>query len=188
MELTPLRELVFLLEEPSAKDLLKGLLPRIISPAWTVRYIVFEGKQALEKRMMVKLSTWLTPGTLFVILRDQDSGNCVEIKDGLAAKCLEAGKGDALVRIACRELESWVVGDLEAFAEEFSCPQASRRKRQRKFQQPDNLGSPVEELRKFVPSYQKRDGARRMGHLLNPESNRSVSFRVFCDGVRRIAR
>lgn len=37
--------LVFLLEEPSAKIMLEGVLPRVLPPEVDVHYIVFEGKQ-----------------------------------------------------------------------------------------------------------------------------------------------
>jgi hypothetical protein len=54
------------------------------------------------------------PDSFFVVLRDQDSGDCLEIKERLMALCGRAGKEDALVRIACRELESFYLGDLKA--------------------------------------------------------------------------
>ena len=40
--------LVFLLEEPSAREMLKGSLPRVLPDAVQVRYVVFEGKHDLE--------------------------------------------------------------------------------------------------------------------------------------------
>lgn len=43
-----MKHLVFLLEEPSAKEMLNGLLPRLL-PGLSYRCIVFEGKQDLEK-------------------------------------------------------------------------------------------------------------------------------------------
>ena len=55
-----------------------------------------------------------------------------------------------------------------------------------KYRDPDALGNPVQELRLLVPGYQKIDGARRMGARLDPRSNTSVSFRAFCEGIRRI--
>lgn len=36
--------LVCLLEEPSAKEMLEGILPRFIDDGITVKYIVFEGR------------------------------------------------------------------------------------------------------------------------------------------------
>lgn len=48
------------------------------------------------------------------MLRDKDSGDCVETKNRLAGICRDAGKPNALIRIACHELESWYLGDLSA--------------------------------------------------------------------------
>ncbi len=38
-------ELVFLLEEPSARAMLEGLLPRLLPDGLPIRFIVFEGKK-----------------------------------------------------------------------------------------------------------------------------------------------
>ena len=178
------RDLVFLLEEPSAKDLLEGLLPRLVKGTWIPRFLVFEGKQDLEKRMVRRLRHYRKPQTRFVVMRDQDSGDCASVKGGLVARCDEAGRPETLVRIACRELEAWILGDLEAFAEEFDRPAAARAAT--KYLDPDAVEKPVDVLRKFHPEYQKRDGARRMGIVLDPRRNRSVSFRVFCSGIRKL--
>ena len=75
-------DLVFLLEERSMKELLEVLLPRIIPETVTFKCIHHEGKQDLEKSIPRKLKAWKTAGR-FVIIRDQDSGDCVEIKNNL---------------------------------------------------------------------------------------------------------
>ena len=48
------KELVFLLEEVSAKVMLESLLPRILNPCIRPRLIAFDGKQDLEKQMVKK--------------------------------------------------------------------------------------------------------------------------------------
>lgn len=181
-----MREVVFLLEEPSARRLLEELLPRILPADVHLRFIVFQGKQDLEKGMARKLRAWQTPNSKFVVLRDQDTDNCKNVKALLQQKCVEGGKTDALVRVACRELEAWILGDLTAFALEFDVPRAAKLKNKGKFANPDHLTKPVDELRKLYPLYQKVDGARRMGKVLDRERNQSASFRNFCDGVSRL--
>lgn len=47
----------FFLEELSAAEMLKGLLPRLLPADADTRYIVFEGKQDLEKNLEKKLKT-----------------------------------------------------------------------------------------------------------------------------------
>lgn len=174
--------LVLLLEEPSAKDLLQGLLPRLVPEGTSITYLVFEGKQDLEAQLTRKLRGWRIKDSAFVVLRDQDAGDCRAVKARLISRVQHSGK-TALVRVACRELESWIVGDWHAVAKAFDKPQLAAQALKETFRDPDQLVHPVESLRSFLPEYQKRDGARRVGPLLDPTRNRSKSFRVFCAGV-----
>ena len=69
--------LVFILEGRSVRVLLETLLPRVLPmEKLQVRYVVFEGKQDLHKQLVRKMRLWRTPNTQFVVLRDQDSGDC----------------------------------------------------------------------------------------------------------------
>lgn len=183
-----MRPLVFLLEEPSAQDALEGFLPSILPGNAEVRYLVFEGKQDLEKRMVRTMRAWQQADARFVVMRDQDSGDCKLIKRGLLDRCREAGRADrAVVRIACRELESWFLGDWRAVGQAFNSPKLAALGGKAIYRDPDRLGSPVAELRKFISTYQKRDGARRIGPYLKVDSNRSHSFAIFAEAVRRLA-
>lgn len=102
-----MRTVLFCLEEPSAKEMLRGILPRLLPPGVTPRYLVFRGKQDLEKQLVKRLRGWRQPNTTFVVMRDQDSGDCKIIKEKLTNLCVEAGRDTALIRIACHELESF---------------------------------------------------------------------------------
>jgi hypothetical protein len=83
---------VFFLEEPSAKEMLQGVLHRILPDEILIRYVVFQGKQDLEKNLKIKLRAWTLPNCSFVVMRDQDSGDCKEIKEKLANICEKAGR------------------------------------------------------------------------------------------------
>ena len=181
-----MKTIVFLLEEPSAQDALQGLLPSILPPEVTPEYLVFEGKQDLEKRMVRRIRGWLTPNSVFMVLRDQDSGDCQVIKKKLSSLCQEAGRPEVVVRIACRTLESWFVGDWDSVSAAFNQPKLANLKRKAIYQNPDRLGNPVIELRKVIPEYQKRDGARRIGRHLDLTRNRSRSFQVFIEAVSNL--
>lgn len=104
--------LVFLLEEPSAEAMLEALLPRILPDGYLYQFVVFEGKSDLEKRLVMRLREWRKPDCRFIVMRDKDSDICTEVKAGLRQKCREGQHPEALVRIACCELESWYLGDL----------------------------------------------------------------------------
>lgn len=74
-------KLVFLLEEPSTKYLLDELLPRILPEGVLFQTIPHNGKHALEKSIPRKLRGWNEPGDIrFVILHDQDTKDCHELK------------------------------------------------------------------------------------------------------------
>jgi hypothetical protein len=94
-----MKTLVFFLEEPSAKEMLAGVLPRILPENIQIRYVVFRGKQDLEKNIKRKLRGWRAPDSVFVVMRDQDSGDCKAVKSRLANLCGEAGREDTLVRV-----------------------------------------------------------------------------------------
>jgi hypothetical protein len=178
--------MVFLLEEPSARDLLQGLLPRILPPGIHVQYLVFEGKQDLEKQLVGKMKGWRVPESAFVVLRDQDAADCHDVKRRLTDLVQQSGRRPSLVRVACRELESWVIGDWQAVADAFEQPKLAAQSVKEAHREPDRIVRPVETLRQFVPEYQKRDGARRIGLLLDPARNRSRSFVAFCAGIAKL--
>ncbi|WP_238551834.1 DUF4276 family protein [Candidatus Symbiobacter mobilis] len=167
-----------MLEEPSAKDFLEGILSGILPGGTTVHFLVFEGKQDLEKQLVRRIKGWLLPNSQFIVMRDQDSGECTVIKQRLQSLCTLAGRPETVVRIACRELEAFFTGDWQAVAQAFDKPNLAANDRKAKFRNPDVLGSPSQELRRAIPHYQKRDGARRITAYLVPDRNRSNSFRV----------
>lgn len=175
--------LVFLLEESSMKAFLEGLLPRLLPPDVAHRLIPHEGKADLERSIPRKLRAWQDPAARFVVVRDQDSGNCVAVKARLSALCAQAGRPDTVVRIACRELEAWYLADLRAVDAAYGT-RLARRQEKRKYRAPDTLGTPSKELRALVPTFGKVDGGRRLGPLVDLDNVRSPSFAHFVRAVR----
>ena len=180
--------LAFFLEEPSAREMLKGLLPRILPARVTVQYVVFEGKRDLDKNLVRRLRGWRKPDTAFVVLQDQDATDCKTLKERLVGKCKEAGKSSAVVRIVCRELESWYFGDLPAVEQGLELDNLRRYAGRSKYRVPDSIHSPSLELKKITHGvYQKVSGSREIGSRMSIEGNRSHSFHVFIAAVRQIA-
>jgi len=180
-------ELVILLEEPSAKAMLEGVLPRLLGDDVGVVYVVFEGKQDLEKRLPRRLRAWQNPHARFLVMRDQDSGNCYEIKRKLIGICEEAGRPDALVRVACHELESFYLGDLQAVASTIGPNTLARQQNNAKYRDPDRLNNAAQELKRIAKSYQKLSGSRAIGAVLSLDGNRSRSFNQLIGGIKRLA-
>lgn len=183
--------LVFLLEEPSMKHLLAGLLPRLM-PGWVegehFLCVPHEGKSDLDRSVPRKLAAWQVPGDRFVVLRDNDAAACEEVKARLVKLCTDSGRPDTLVRLACQELEAWYLGDLEALAAAYDEPKLCGPAMRKRFVDPDAWQKPSVEVQRVLPQFQKGQGARRMGIALrDAHESRSRSFQVFVAGVRRLA-
>lgn len=182
-----MKELVFLLEEPSARAMLEGLLPRLTPQGLSIRYIVFEGKSDLETQIVRRLRNYRVPDARFVILRDKDAADCHSVKTTLVAKCKQAKRSNTLVRIACHELESWYLADLAAVGHALNIKGLAAKQNRSKYRNPDTLANPAQELAKLTGRlYQKVSDSRNIGRNLDPENKRSRSFAVFVAGVRRL--
>ncbi len=184
-----MKELVFLLEEPSAKAMLESLLPRILSQDIQFRCISFEGKQDLERQLVRKIRAYCNDQARFIVMRDQDSHpDCAVLKRRLLDLCNDAGKVDrCLVRIACMELETFYLADLLAVEQGLQLAGLAAQQQTRKFRAPDLLGSPSMELKTLTKQrYEKIAGSRAIGRHLKLDNERSPSFRNLIAAIRRM--
>lgn len=182
-------ELVFMLEEASARAMLEGLLPKVLPAGIVPRYVVFEGKQDLEKQLVRKIRGYRNPNARFVVMRDQDSNpDCKAVKGKLSELCRQAGKPTALVRIACRELESFYLGDLAAVERGLDITGLVRHQTNKLFRDPDRIGAPSKELKALTKGlYQKVGSSRDIGPHLDLDNTRSASFHNLVAGIRRVS-
>jgi hypothetical protein len=180
-------ELVFFLEEESAKALIEQIFPLLIPEGSQVRpcFIVFEGRQDLEKQLPKKLRGYLNPRARFIVMRDQDQTDCRKTKKFLAALCARAGRPQATVRIACRELEAFYLGDLLAVESGLGLSGLAGKQNKAKFRAPDRLAFPSRELEKLTGNtYQKVAGSRAIAPHLNLRAPRSKSFHHLLQAIR----
>ena len=184
-----MKELVFLLEESSAKAMLESLLPRILDAGIKPRLLAFEGKQDLEKQMVRKMRSYINPHARFIVMRDQDAmPDCRVIKEELLARCAEAGRqGVSLVRIACRELESFYLADLAAVELGLGIKGLAKQQGIAKFKNSDFYPNPSKELLDLTKQrYQKVSGSREIGKHLDVSNERSSSFKNLIVGIKRM--
>jgi hypothetical protein len=179
--------LVFFLEEESAKALLEKIFPRLIPEGGQVhpRFIVFEGKQDLEKQLLRRLQGYVNPRARFIVMRDQDQSDCRKAKRSLVALCASAGRPQTTVRIACHELEAFYLGDLLAVEMGLGITGLAAKQNKAKFREPDRLPSPSKELEKLTSKrYQKVSGSRAIAAHLDLQTPRSRSFRHLIQAIR----
>lgn len=182
--------LVFMLEEESAKHLLEALLPKILSefPFVEYRCIPHQGRDDLRKSIPRKLRGWLDPGTFFVILHDQDAHDCRKLKQELQDICAKQSKHPPLIRIACRELEAWYFGDLDAVEKAFPKFKAAQHRKKAKYRNPDNIARPSKELQSIIKGFHKGNVAREVARHMNIENNASKSFNHLVTGLQKLVR
>lgn len=179
-------KVIFLLEEPSMQILLEGILPRLF-PSLNFQCLAYSGKYDLDRNIVNVLRTWREPDTRFVIVRDNDNGDCLALKDRLHGLCQQGGRNDTLIRIVCQELEAWYLGEPNAMADAFGNESLRRIGNRAKYRNPDTLQNPSNDIKSLAPGFGKVGAARRMAEHLTREGNRSRSFAVFLDGVAALA-
>lgn len=181
--------IVFLLEEPSMVELLRGVLPKVF-PDWVENQhwiaVPHSGKSDLEASVPRKLRAWNVPGDRFVIMRDNDGGDCRAHKQRLLGLAAVRPADQVLVRIVCQELEGWFLGDLEAVAQAYPVADRQLKARPRKYHDPDRMTNASDELRLLTEVPGKVGRAKTISAHLSIEANLSRSFQVFIAGLKRI--
>lgn len=181
-------DVVFFLEEASARVLLEGVWPRLVGPELQVQpqYRVFDGKQDLERQLEKKLRGFLNRGARIIVMRDQDRDlDCQIVKRHLMEICEHAGRPEAVVRIACHELEAFYLGDLLAVERGLDIPGLAAQQERAKFRNPDRLSNPSKELKGLTGKrYQKVSGSRAIAPHLDLAHPRSRSFQHLIQAIR----
>lgn len=129
-----------------------------------------------------------------IVIIDQDKQGCKELKTRIVVK-MQKCACDYKVRIACYELESWFLGDMDAIAK--CSPQFKPKSLQnkKKYRNIDSVEKPSNVIEKIVPQWKndyasKPKFAEKMAKIISLEprnreqSNRSHSFHVFLETLK----
>lgn len=171
--------IVILTEEPSMRAALETLFAkhwpeRARGVDWLV--ISHEGKADLERKMEEKMRCWNAGEPYFIVLRDNDGGDCLVLNARLRAKAIASGKSHQ-IRIVCQELESWLLVDPEAVRAAY--PRCRFPEDVAKYREPDRLGNASQILGELTGDRAKVPRARLIVMHWNPTKNRSRSFQAF---------
>lgn len=180
-------------EEPSAKIVLDVLIPKIIPEGVFYQVHSHQGKQDLEHAIKTTVpSISKIPGARILIVRDQDSGDCKKVKQHI--KNIIRGKSHAptLVRIVCRELETWFLGDLKAVSHAYPRVKPQHYVNKADFRNVDAIQNTNEFLLAIIPEYGDRislpklEVAESIAPYLYLENNSSESFNQFISGIEKL--
>lgn len=150
-------------EEPSAKNVFEIILPKILPADVSYRVYPHQGKQDLEKALRSTVpSISRISGSKILITRDQDSGDCVDIKNLMFEVLKENCQCDFFIRIICRELESWFLGDLLAVQLAYPRFKPDQYQNKADFRNVDKISHPNKYLLKIIPEYSDRENLPKL--------------------------
>jgi hypothetical protein len=188
-----------LVEEPSAEVVLRHLLPRIV-PDCPFEIVTFRGKHDLLRKLPQRLrdysSYWSETNLRVVVLLDRDGDDCVLLKAELEriARDSHLPSQAVLFRIVIEELEAWFLGDVPAVCRAYPRLPPSLGQ-QDGYRDPDAIRGTWEALERVL----RKHGYHRKGLAkyvaagdvaphMDVDNNRSRSFQVFRDGLRRLVK
>lgn len=176
-----------LVEEKTMANFLKIILPKVLPHYYILEENCFirihEGKQHLLKSIPKKIKAYCgySQEVKVMIVLDQDSENCIKLKSKIESQ-IDASKIKCLIRIACRELENWYLGDLYAIEKVYNI-KARDLINKSKFRDVDvHQGSSL--LEDMINGFSKSAASKKIPKFIDIESNRSKSFNVFLDGMK----
>ena len=183
-------------EEPSAREALVQLLPKILPSEHTFEVHAFRDKQELLREMPKRLQAyakWLPSDWRIVVLVDEDREDCRALKRRLVEAAEAAHLADrVLCRIVVEELEAWFFGDVDALRAVYPRLPSTLHRR-RAYRDPDAIaGGTWEALHRLLLAHGyaaglvKTEAAKRIARHMDPDRNRSHSFQVFRRGLERL--
>ncbi len=172
------------------ENFLRVILPKILPEDYALDTNCFirphEGKSDLQKSIRTKIKAWPHYGypVKVLIIHDQDSNDCKQLKSSL----LELFKDTTIpviVRIACRELENWYLGDMPAIEAAYPDTKASSLKAKSKYRNPDKLFGAFE-MNELTKNFGKTHASRVIPQYMEMDKNNSISFRHLLSGLRKL--
>ena len=175
--------LVILTEEESMEVTLRELLPKLGVSVFEI--VTFQGVSDLESSLTRRIRGWRDPNARFLVIRDNDNGDCGARKQRLLDRIAAAGGNRAAkVRIVMQELEAWFLGDPEALE---NAGLLARGARPAWLRAPEDEAQPVSRLKNLEAGYGKVSGARLIARHLDPDRNQARSFHATINAIRELA-
>ena len=180
-------------EEPSAKNVFEIILPKILPENVNFRVYPHQGKNDLEKALKKPLPiNSKSTGAKVLITRDQDTADCLELKNRIKDIVGKNCHCDYYIQIICKELESWFLGDIMAINKGYPRFKPESFKNKSDFRNVDKITNPNIYLLKIIPEFSKRstlpklEVSETIAPFLNISDNKSVSFIHTINAIKKL--
>lgn len=199
-------KLEILVEELSMEAALRLIVPKIIGDLSFDVY-PYQCKEDLLKKLPARLkgyAAWMPKDYRIVVIVDRDDDDCEDLKQQMEKAASEAGlitrtqAKDQLYqvvnRLAIEELEAWYFGDWEAVQAAYPGVNANIPQKAG-FRDSDAVSGGTWEAfervlhkaRYFKNGLRKIEAARTVAQHMEPNRNRSKSFRAFREALSEMA-
>jgi hypothetical protein len=181
-------------EEVSIKNVFDIILPKILPDDVFFSIYKHQGKKDLEqaiKKIIPSISR--IPDSRILIIRDQDNENCEALKKHIVDLLNGHCHCKYFVRIVCRELESWFLGDLAAIEKAYNRFKAKEYLHKAKLRNVDEIVAPHRCLLEIIPEYSGRstlpkiETAIKIAPFMSLENNSSKSFNHTIGAIKKLA-
>lgn len=153
-------ELIFLLEERSAKRVLNILLKKLLPEGTTWKCIPHSGKSDLRRSIPIVMQ----------------------------ALCRQSKHQHPFsICIACKELEAWYWGDLDAVARAFPGFKPDKVRNRAHYRSADTIQNPANELARHIGQFSKSHASQEVPKYMDTAANTSLSFCYFIKSMKKIA-
>jgi len=186
--------LYVLTEEPSIKNILEMVLPQILPQNISFRILVHQGKNDLEKALTEKIASLSRIGGAKILITiDQDANDCKLLKQRLTNLMNENCNCDYKIRIVCKELESWLLGDLSAIEKAYPRFKSAVFAKKTQIRDVDKIkGKPSDFLLRIIPEYRDREKlpklefSKKVAPFMDITNNTSSSFNHTIDAIKKL--
>lgn len=180
-----------LVEEPSMENVLNILLPQILPEGYTLGVNCFvrphQGKSDLQKSIPKKVQAYqnFPQQVLLIVIHDQDSNDCILLKENLIQIITQINPNQPyLIRIACKELENWYLGDMPAIEQVYPKFKASKHQNKAKYRNPDHTFG-AHELEQQIKTFTKGFASKSIPLHMDITTNNSPSFNQLVTGIQQ---
>ncbi len=170
-------------EEPSIKYVLEKIIYKMNFVEDEFRIHSHQGKNDLITALNKTVpSISRIPDSKILITIDQDKNDCISLKNEIQQIIEPSCACDFKIRIICKELEAWYLGDMNAIENAYPRFKAENYKNKSKYRNVDKIVSPNLEVLKIIPEYNpfkrlpKIEAAIRISPFLELDGNKSSSF------------
>jgi chromosomal replication initiation ATPase DnaA len=189
--------IIFLVEDYSMRKFLEGVLPRLDFKNHEFDIKHHQGKGDLISNLDKIIPTLSKRAQQIIVIIDQDKQDCTELKNKIKGKMAWCSC-EYKIRIACYELESWFLGDMEAIAKCSTKFKASFFQGKEKYRDIDSIHKPSSVIEEIVPDWKdtyssKPKFAEKMAKFISldarntKKANRSHSFQVFLEMLQKLS-